>query len=35
MGIKRQELRLYYQPIVSLETPTLAGFEALVRWEHP
>jgi len=35
LGIKRHELRLYYQPIVSLETHTLAGFEALVRWEHP
>ncbi|NEO16486.1 MULTISPECIES: bifunctional diguanylate cyclase/phosphodiesterase [unclassified Moorena] len=35
LGIKRQELRLYYQPIVSLETHKLAGFEALVRWEHP
>jgi PAS domain S-box-containing protein len=29
------QLRVHYQPIVSLATRTLAGFEALVRWQHP
>ncbi|MBW2523620.1 MAG: GGDEF and EAL domain-containing protein [Deltaproteobacteria bacterium] len=29
------QLRVYYQPIVSLSTRSLAGFEALVRWQHP
>jgi EAL domain-containing protein (putative c-di-GMP-specific phosphodiesterase class I) len=29
------QLRVYYQPIVSLATRSLAGFEALVRWQHP
>ncbi|MFC5036429.1 EAL domain-containing protein [Tianweitania sediminis] len=31
----RGELSLAYQPIVRLEDRTLAGFEALLRWEHP
>jgi diguanylate cyclase (GGDEF)-like protein len=31
----RTELQLYYQPIISLVTGQLSGFEALVRWYHP
>ncbi len=34
-AIKHQQLQVYYQPIVSLQTGRLAGFEALVRWLHP
>jgi predicted signal transduction protein with EAL and GGDEF domain len=34
-GVKRRQLFLQYQPIVSLETRKLLGFEALVRWNHP
>src|SRR5439155_2518477 len=34
-GLERGELMLYYQPIVSLETRELVGFEALARWKHP
>jgi diguanylate cyclase (GGDEF)-like protein/PAS domain S-box-containing protein len=34
-AIQRDEFRVYYQPIVSLEDWRIAGFEALIRWEHP
>ena len=34
-AIENQEFELYYQPIISLKTGKLAGFEALVRWNSP
>jgi len=34
-AIERKELVLVYQPIVRLEDRSVAGFEALLRWEHP
>ena len=34
-AIERDELKLFYQPIMSLKDGRVAGFEALLRWEHP
>jgi diguanylate cyclase (GGDEF)-like protein/PAS domain S-box-containing protein len=34
-AIEQNEFELHYQPIISLATGMLSGFEALVRWRHP
>lgn len=34
-ALQREELRIFYQPIVSTESRQVRGFEALVRWDHP
>lgn len=34
-GLEREEFQLHYQPIVSLQTDEITGFEALIRWQHP
>lgn len=34
-ALDRNQFKVLYQPIVYLPTKELAGFEALVRWEHP
>ncbi len=34
-AIINQEFELYYQPIISLKTGIIQGFEALVRWQSP
>jgi diguanylate cyclase (GGDEF)-like protein/PAS domain S-box-containing protein len=34
-SIDRQDFELYYQPIVSLSSGRITGFESLVRWRHP
>ncbi|WP_312602016.1 MULTISPECIES: putative bifunctional diguanylate cyclase/phosphodiesterase [Pseudomonas] len=34
-ALMRQELRLYYQPKVNLQTGKVIGFEALLRWQSP
>ena len=35
LAIEREQLTLYFQPIVTLGTGELVAEEALVRWEHP
>lgn len=34
-AIERNELCMYYQPIICLNSMNLGGFESLVRWQHP
>jgi diguanylate cyclase (GGDEF)-like protein/PAS domain S-box-containing protein len=34
-ALEREEITLLYQPIIRLEDRSIAGFEALARWDHP
>ena len=34
-GLTQGEMRLYYQPKIWLASGDVAGFEALIRWQHP
>jgi len=34
-AIDRQEIRVFYQPLVSLKSGKIVGAEALARWQHP
>jgi diguanylate cyclase (GGDEF)-like protein/PAS domain S-box-containing protein len=34
-ALEREEISILYQPIVRLEDRSVAGFEALARWDHP
>lgn len=34
-AIEKQQFEIHYQPIINMNTQTIAGFESLVRWNHP
>ncbi len=34
-ALDQGELRVYYQPVIDMDTQLTVGFEALVRWRHP
>jgi diguanylate cyclase (GGDEF)-like protein len=34
-ALSRGQLQIYYQPLVSAESGSVKGFEALLRWFHP
>ncbi|WP_089126549.1 putative bifunctional diguanylate cyclase/phosphodiesterase [Tolypothrix sp. NIES-4075] len=35
LAIERQEFLIHYQPVVSLSSGIIIGFESLLRWQHP
>ena len=35
VALERNQFRLVYQPMYTLEDLTVVGFEALLRWDHP
>jgi EAL domain-containing protein (putative c-di-GMP-specific phosphodiesterase class I) len=34
-GFVRNDFKLFYQPLVNLQTKKVTAFEALMRWQHP
>nr|WP_283773473.1 EAL domain-containing protein [Altererythrobacter sp. KTW20L] len=34
-AITKGDLQLFYQPVISIATEKIEGFEALLRWQHP
>jgi diguanylate cyclase (GGDEF)-like protein len=34
-ALENNEMKIVFQPVVRLEDRTIAGFEALLRWDHP
>ena len=35
LAVERNEFRLHYQPVISLDDGEIIGVEALLRWQHP
>jgi diguanylate cyclase (GGDEF)-like protein len=34
-AVEREQLAIFYQPMISVQEQVVAGFEALLRWHHP
>ena len=34
-AVEKDEFCVYYQPIISIKSGQVTGFEALIRWQHP
>lgn len=34
-ALGKDQMRLHYQPVIDLASGNVAGYEALLRWEHP
>ncbi len=35
VAIHKEQLEIYYQPVIDVENGRIYGFEALLRWHHP
>jgi EAL domain-containing protein (putative c-di-GMP-specific phosphodiesterase class I) len=35
IALEKQEIELYYQPIISIDSNRVVSLEALIRWNHP
>ncbi len=35
VALSREQLELFYQPLINIESGAITGYEALLRWNHP